>query len=79
MIVTELPRLAEALQKRWPAYNIEVFSNNYDTIIVVKATRELDGEPWERRFSSPLTLDYKALSMEEWLSRFTTLMTGRLP
>lgn len=79
MISTEIRHLAEALQKRWPAYLVEVTASNYDTVLVVKVSRELDGEPWERRFSGPLTLDYKALSMEEWLHRFHTTMSERLP
>lgn len=66
-------RLEKALREAFPAGKISVTAHG--ARLTVDATGPRGGEI---SFHSPAAMDYTALSMEEWLHRFTALLSTRL-
>ena len=66
MTTSELVRLNEALKAHWPDARVEV----HGAQLVVEAGTT--------RLISAATMDWRALSMEEWLHRITSVLR-RLP
>lgn len=74
----DLPKLQEALQRLFPEVEVKVTNPRRRLKISVDnmALREQDRIAF--LFLSPETMDYTALSWQEWLHRATTTIRARL-
>lgn len=73
MTKDDVPRLRAALQAQFPGVEVVTRITDWGTGLTV-ATRAGDAR---RAWRSPDTMDYKALSMEEWLYRFTLALSEK--
>lgn len=71
----DLQTLAEALQARWPGVIVKVDQTDCRTRLGV-AVELANGDRFA--LSTPAEMDWRALSMPEWLHRLTEALAPRL-